>query len=503
MSSYGPMFEPSTRNAFPKHIGIINDYVRIPYANGSSFASQFLYREFVRRGHGVTVLGPRDPETGPADLPRSAVLFESLPLRNHPGVFLALPSPRALADAERLGLDVVLAQTGSGLLDLGIWLRARARVPLLCVNTIHLPSVYNVLLPDRLHARASVLELFDEAVIPKVERLTASAYNLSDGVVVLSEGLARYWRERGVTVPIHVIPRPVDPRIFDRPSERDPFPAAAPRGGRLLCVCRHSREKNVARLIRIFAEHLAPKLPNATLTLVGDGPDHDSFRALAEELRVADRVFFVGEFPVTEVADFYRAADVFVYASLSETYGQVVSEALYCGLPVVAFRDDMGVSHQLDRVLPGLVVDPGPDTVERDLEFGSLVRDLLENVPRRRALGHHAAEVARERSRPELAIARHYDAFEAAREHCLRNPPPTGASKRLLPIARWTALHVVLAAFGHLRPPAILNRHGRTQPTWEALVNTPAAAPPERRVRAPREIPLRPEPVVPPASLLS
>ena len=29
---------------FPKHIGILNDYVRVPYANGSSFASQFLYR---------------------------------------------------------------------------------------------------------------------------------------------------------------------------------------------------------------------------------------------------------------------------------------------------------------------------------------------------------------------------------------------------------------------------------------------------------------------------
>ena len=39
----------------------------------------------------------------------------------------------------------------------------------------------------------------------------------------------------------------------------------------------------------------------------------------------------------------YRHADVFVYTSLSETYGQVVSEALWCGLPVVAFVDDKGV----------------------------------------------------------------------------------------------------------------------------------------------------------------
>src|SRR5689334_21981134 len=46
---------------WPKRIGILNDYVRIPHANGSSFASQFLYREFRKRGHRVTVIGPDDP----------------------------------------------------------------------------------------------------------------------------------------------------------------------------------------------------------------------------------------------------------------------------------------------------------------------------------------------------------------------------------------------------------------------------------------------------------
>src|ERR1041384_7701119 len=45
---------------WPERLGILNDYVRIPYANGSSFASQFLYREFKKRGHRVTVIGPDD-----------------------------------------------------------------------------------------------------------------------------------------------------------------------------------------------------------------------------------------------------------------------------------------------------------------------------------------------------------------------------------------------------------------------------------------------------------
>ena len=68
-----PTFVPpaaALRAPLPRHIGIINDYVKIPYANGSSFASQFLYREFTRRGHDVTVFGPRDPKAVGEELPR-------------------------------------------------------------------------------------------------------------------------------------------------------------------------------------------------------------------------------------------------------------------------------------------------------------------------------------------------------------------------------------------------------------------------------------------------
>jgi hypothetical protein len=134
-----------------------------------------------------------------------------------------------------------------------------------------------------------------------------------------------------VTAPIHVIPRAIEPKIFDHAGEVDPFDPAARRGGRLLCVCRHTREKEIERLIEVFAKWIAPAVPEATLTLVGDGPDHDLFRAHAVAHGVADRTFFPGEFSVKEIPSFYRFADLFVYASLSETYGQVVSEALWCG----------------------------------------------------------------------------------------------------------------------------------------------------------------------------
>src|SRR5690606_16940523 len=100
--------------------------------------------------------------------------------------------------------------------------------------------------------------LFQQNLVPWVERATSDAYNAGDALIVLSKGLERYWRQRGVTIPVFVIPRSVEPRIFDQRNQPDPFPAWARRGSRLLVVCRHTREKNLIRLLQLFAERIAP-----------------------------------------------------------------------------------------------------------------------------------------------------------------------------------------------------------------------------------------------------
>lgn len=458
---------PSRRAAWLRHIGLINDYVRIPYANGSSFASQFLYRSFRARGHEVTVLGPQDPDAQPGELPARHVLLRSVPLRNHPGVRLPLPSPSALAAVKAQSFDLVLGQTSSALTELGVWLRATARVPFLAVNTLHLGAAYDVLLPDVLAAQRSVRALFERGVVPAVERHAAHVYNQTDGLIVLSRGLAQFWRDRGVTVPIHVIPRSVDPTIFDGDAGLDPFDPRAPRGTRLLVVCRHTREKSVDRLLRSFAAHVLPAVPTATLTLVGDGPEHENLKRLAERLGIAARTFFLGEFPLTDIARFYRHADLFVYASRSETYGQVVSEALYCGLPVVAIADGMGVSDQVEHGVTGALIDQGPGDRDEDVEaaFGAHVVSLLREPVRRRALCEAAAQRTRARVHPAIVLDRYYDVFEQARAHCAGATIAPHAAA--ITLARWTTVQTAAAALGLLRKPAVLNRHGRHQPSWD------------------------------------
>ncbi len=454
---------------WPRRIGLLNDYVRIPYANGSSFASQFLFREFSERGHEVTIVGPNDPAALPDELPPRHVMLAAGALRTHPGVRVPLPSPKGLREVRAQKFDLVLGQAGSELIDLGIWLRATRGVPFLAVNTIHLPSVYNVVLPDQLNRSPHVRKLFEGGIIPWLERHSAEVYNQGDGLIVLSKGLEQYWRERGVRVPIHVIPRSVEPKIFDAPAGADPFDPRAKAGQRLLCVCRHTREKGVTRLLEIFARWIAPEAPDATLTLVGDGPDHDAFRADAERLGVADRVFFPGEHAVTDIVRFYKHADVFLYTSLSETYGQVISEALWCGLPTVALEDGMGVSHQIDSGSDGVLVPPGPDENNANWRFGGEVVSLLRQPAKRRAFAANARKNARLRSDPTRCVQRYYEAFADARKHRDQTWGMGMRSSTMSPLVRWASINAAVIGVGLMRAPSVVNRHGRKQPSWTAL----------------------------------
>jgi glycosyltransferase involved in cell wall biosynthesis len=80
------------------------------------------------------------------------------------------------------------------------------------------------------------------------------------------------------------------------------------------------------------------QLGDRQLAVVGPGRDKKysaSLRALAAELGIADDVVFVGAVPLERTVDFYRAADVFVYPSLNETFGLPILEAMACGCPVV------------------------------------------------------------------------------------------------------------------------------------------------------------------------
>jgi len=367
------------------------------------------------------------------------------------------------------------------LLEFGIWLRRMKGIPLLCVNTTHLVAAYDELLPARFSKSPLVHAGLHLTLKRPYERLFARLYNQSDGLVVLSDGLRAYWRECGVTVPIHVIPRTVQPEVFDKPLGADPFAALFANAGltengpRLICAGRHAREKSPDRVIRIFAKHVLPSQPEATLTMIGEGAETPALKRLARELGVEKRVLFTGEVPWTSMPDYYRFADIFMHASLSETYGNVVGEGLWCGTPMVAFADGMGVSAQITHGVNGMLLAPGKgELAERaaDESFGRAVVELIGAPALRARLGRQASKRARERCAPAVVQGRIADAFQHAQDHAaasgdrpaLERPKLLQWFTTLSHARLWTKYNGLVLLAGCLRPVAKGQQRGRLHP---------------------------------------
>jgi glycosyltransferase involved in cell wall biosynthesis len=100
----------------------------------------------------------------------------------------------------------------------------------------------------------------------------------------------------------------------------------------LIHVARHHPVKDQQTLLRGFALAV-PDLPGTDLLMVGDGPLRDALEALAVELRVPDRVKFLGI--RTDVPELMRAADAFALTSLSEAASLTLLEAMASGLPAI------------------------------------------------------------------------------------------------------------------------------------------------------------------------
>jgi glycosyltransferase involved in cell wall biosynthesis len=124
---------------------------------------------------------------------------------------------------------------------------------------------------------------------------------------------------------------------------------------RLLAVGRLSREKGLDLLLRALAE-LAPSYPQLQLTIAGSGPLETSLRLLSEKLALTEKVRFIGY--VTDMPNLYVQSDLVVQGSLTEGLPNVILEAAYLGVPVVA-TDAGGTNEVIEHGVSGWLVPVG------------------------------------------------------------------------------------------------------------------------------------------------
>ena len=400
------------------HIGLLSDYIAADCTFGPALACQSFRRNMQLRDHDVTLIGPK-PASWMREPPPGSIQLTAGSFRQYQGVRFTFPWPVS-AFTKLPDFDVIHSNANSLLMRWAPMVRQLHGVPVLHTNTTYLPEFAHHAIPKNILELPGTRRFWDWLTVA-FERSFANVFNNGDGLIVLCQGLVDYWEGKGLQVPIHVIQRPIDVRIFNRKLKDDPFRADFKRGNRLLCTARHSREKSIDRMLEYFAHHVLPASPDASLTLIGDGPAHAALEAQAKSLGVAHRVDFPGEMAQRELPDWLGHADVYVYTSLSETFGQVISEALWMGLPVVALDDKMGVAHQVKNDLNGLLIDPkGADVAD---DFAAGVKALLDDPARRRALGEGGALRQRETSAPEVVYAAYEAAYASAKEHYASKPP--------------------------------------------------------------------------------
>ena len=158
-----------------------------------------------------------------------------------------------------------------------------------------------------------------------------------EGVIVASSASRKVLVEDYGVAPqrIHTIPLGVAPAFLAPRATASADDKTGGRAPRLLYVGPLIRRKDIATLIRAI-----PKVREAgracELIIAGDGPERENLARLAASEGVAGMLTFLGFVPESRLPELYRGADLFVFPSLKEGFGQVLLEAMASGLPVIS-----------------------------------------------------------------------------------------------------------------------------------------------------------------------
>ncbi|MFN6991826.1 MAG: glycosyltransferase [Fervidobacterium sp.] len=293
----------------------------LPQINGVA-TSIYLSKKYLEmRGHEVFIIAPVAPENDEKILVVPGVPF--LLEKQHRVVFAN--HLKMVEFAEKNSIDIIHSHDP---LALGIRaLKIQRVLKLPHVHTYHtLLTEYRHYVPPPLTPDRKTVEEFSRWFCDKVNIVIAPTEEIKNELI-------KYKVQR----PIEVLPTGIDTQEFSKPPTLDvrhiyniPKDAIV-----LMYAGRLSKEKNLEFLFRVVGRYLKEHLQGWFL-VVGDGPERKELEELAEELGITQRTVFTGYVPHKEIKEYYKASDLFVFSSLTETQGLVVLEALASGTPVVA-----------------------------------------------------------------------------------------------------------------------------------------------------------------------
>jgi len=240
--------------------------------------------------------------------------------------------------------------------------------------------------------------------------------NQADIVIVPSPKMKKELLRYGVTKPIEVVPNAIALESFGRVEKgylRKKL-SLSDKQVVLLTVSRLGKEKNIGFLLRAFA-HIAKENSNSVLVIVGDGPEKEPLSRLASRLKLQDRVFFTGMIDKEDMPSVYADADIFLFASVSETQGMVVPEAAASGLPLVVVEDE---------AFTGAIEDGknGFETRMNLKDFAEKTLSLINDKEKREEFGLYSKKLITKNFSNEKIVSELIKVYEKARSIRQKEP---------------------------------------------------------------------------------
>lgn len=363
--------------------------VYFPRVNGVSTSIETFRRNLRALGHTVDLIAPdyqlvSDDETGILRVPSRKVPLDPEDRFMRYGWVMQHLGP--LRDGH---YDVIHIQTPFVAHYLGVRLSRVLGIP--CVETYH--------------------TFFEEYLfhyipfIPRnIMRFVAKRFsrhqgNSLDGMVVPSNPMLQVLKAYGISTPTEVIPTGMEPESFvpgDRVAFRDKYgiPQDQPV---LLFVGRVAFEKNIGFLVQVL-EAVRKDVANVLFVIAGEGPARHSLKHEVTRLGLEGNTRFLGYLDRhKELNSCYRAADLFIFSSRTETQGLVLLEAMAQGVPVVSTAE-LGTR---DVLREGLGVHIAQEEVD---DFAGKVITLLNDAPMGQKLGDAGREYAQTWSASRQAL---------------------------------------------------------------------------------------------------